>query len=96
MSARARVLATTVPSAAVRAIEGDTRRSRHNQVIGAVSSEHAEHGAGTGEKVLNDRDLMPVQHDRAGLLPTSWAGLPTGFAAPQDQQVGHHDCAAAF
>ena len=53
-------------------------------------TEHAEHRGGAGEKMLIDRDLMAVQHDRAGLLPRGGIGLPAGFAAPQDQQVGHH------
>ena len=77
-----------------RLIDGDAGRGRHNQVAGVISTVHrtelTEDGAGAGKKMLIDRDLLPVQHDRAGLLPRRGIGLPPGLAAAQDQQVGHH------
>ena len=63
-------------------LAGDAGRRRDNQVLGAISTVHrtelTEHGTGAGEKMLIDPDLMPVQHNRAGLLPRGRIGLPPG------------------
>ena len=64
-----------------------------DQVVGPVGAvgggELAEHGLRVGQEVLVDRDLRAVEFGEPGLFPRGVAGLTAGFAAAEDQQVGH-------